>query len=107
MVITTDDLFYFSVSELGEVWMNNLYRVLDLSHFDVVLHFSVIDFTQNRINLGFFEVDLQLFSLVWSFIILFFQLFFRSWLLLLFGYLLFLELLGLDLGNKSLWSEIV
>ena len=50
MVIATDDLFYFSVSELGEVRMNNLYRVLDLSHLNVVLHFSVIDFTQNRID---------------------------------------------------------
>jgi hypothetical protein len=102
MVIATCDLFYFSVSELREVWMNDLNGILDFSHLDVVLQFSVIDFTQNRIDLRILEVHLQLLSLIRSFIILFFQLLFGCWFLLLLCVLLFLEFLGLDLGDEGL-----
>lgn len=87
--------------------MDNLNGVLDLSHLYIVLHLSVIDFTQNRINLGILEVCLQLLSLIRSFIILFFELFFGCGLLFGLGVLLFLEFLGLDLGDEGLGSEIV
>ena len=79
MIVATSYLYDISVSELLEVRMDKVRCILELRHLDIVLHFSMIDLSNESIDLGilkFIALAIRLF-LLHQFILFFLDISFR------------------------------